>query len=235
MKHKRLRGKIKGVWVNPGGNWNVPRDWFPTLAIDQQKGTVMVSTSDTQGRQKKASVTTECRIDSATDGPALMVRGSVEVHNWINVKCSGEQSFCFVVFEGDSGHIYVHRAPASKGWMEMICSYPAIVRRLRKLGIGADSGVVQQGDFLLKPANGKAISDAEFKHETTGWGHHNFDRPVLTAWTREAGRQVKIIDAHTRIIHKAVDGIQHPDVIIPPGTYIVGTTAESLRHSNRRD
>jgi hypothetical protein len=103
-----------------------------------------------------------------------------------------------------------------------------IRKRLRKLGIGADN-VIQQGDFLLKPANGRSYPDSDFAHERMGSGHHNFEMPVLyhrgQYWIKES----------TTLIHTAVDGIQHPDVIVPPGKYVVGTTANQLRHSNARD
>ena len=41
----------------------------------------------------------------------------------------------------------------------------ALVARLRKLGIGAERGVVQQGDFLLKPAGRFAYEERLFAHE----------------------------------------------------------------------
>jgi hypothetical protein len=66
-----------------------------------------------------------------------------------------------------------------------------------------------------------------------GAGHHKFEIPVLYA-TGKHGRQYKITEP-VRLIHEAIDDIKHPDVIIPVGVYIVGTTSESLKHSNKRD
>lgn len=216
--------------VDPTGNWNTAKDWFPTITVDQWKRCVSITQHNSRGFQQKASVDTEwCVVDATLD--ALFVRGSVRVANWANYKCSGSQQFCFAVFVGDSGHVYVHRAPATSGWMD--ASPTDIKQRLRKLGIGAERGVVQQGDFLLKPANGVAYADEKFKHETTGAGHHRFEMPVLYA-TGSHGRQYKI-DEPTLLQHRAGDNVKHPDVTITPGVYIVGTTANSLAHSNHRD
>ena len=220
---------IKNEIVEPGGNWNTAKDWFPVIDVDQETRIVNITTHDSEGYQKKASVNTgtiETKMNKT--GDSLFVRGSVYVSNFSNGKCSGEQSFCFAIFIGDSGHIYIHRAPASRGWMK---SDPDEIRkRLRKLGIGSNENVVQQGDFLLKPANGNACADDEFKHETMGTGHHNFEMPVLYAYGK-GGRQYKMSEP-TRLIHTAVDGIQHPDVVVPAGIWAVGTTAPSLRNVN---
>ena len=220
---------IKNEIVEPGGNWNTAKNWFPIIDVDQETRTVNITTHDSEGYQKKASVDTESISTKMNEkGDSLYIRGSVNVSNFSNGKCSGSQSFCFAIFVGDSGHIYTHRAPASKGWME---SDPDEIRkRLRKLGIGANENVVQQGDFLLKPANGNACADDEFEHETMGAGHHNFEMPVLFAYGK-TGRQYKISEP-TRLIHTAVDGIKHPDVVVPVGIWVVGTTAASLRNVN---
>jgi hypothetical protein len=146
-------------------------------------------------------------------------------------RTGGRQRFCYFVFLGDSGHYYTHRAVASKGWLE--CPPEKLLARLRKLGIGADRGVVQQGDFLLKPANGNGYPADQFAHETMGAGHHKFAAPVLYA-DGEHGRQY-LLREPVLLRHEAVDGIQHPDVMVPVGQYVVGTTSEGLRHSNRRD
>jgi len=214
--------------VTPTGNWNVAKDWFPAIEVDQDTRNVTVTTYDSTGHQKKATVETAwIEIDESDDHQAMYIRGSVDCQNWKNYKCSGSQNFCFAVFVGDSGHIYTHRAPATKGWMNG--NPNGILKRLRKLGIGADKDVIQQGDFLLKPANGNGYPDASFAHERMGAGHHNFEFPVLY----HRG-QYKITEP-TTLIHTAVDGIQHPDVIVPPGKYVVGTTANQLAHSNARD
>jgi hypothetical protein len=139
----------------------------------------------------------------------------------------GRQKFCFFVFRGDSGHLYTHRAVANKGWLN--CDPEKLLKRLRKLGIGAAENVYQQGDYLLKPANGNAWPDEYFRHERTGSGHHNFEFPVLyhrgQYWLQEK----------TTLVHNAIDGIQHPDIVVPPGKYIVGTTSPGLVHDNHRD
>ncbi len=214
---------------NPRGNWNTAKDWFPTIEIDQATRRVDVTRYESSGYQKKASVETESiETEMNEKGDSLYVRGSVDVRNWSHGECSGSQNFCFAIFVGDSGHIYTHRAPASAGWME---GDPENIRkRLRKLGIGATENVVQQGDFLLKPANGNACADDDFAHETKGAGHHNFEMPVLYAFDGK-NRQYKITEP-TRLIHTAVDGIQHPTVIIPVGIWVVGATASSLNHVN---
>lgn len=222
-----LSVKVASETVSPGGNWNTAKDWFPTITVDQDSKHVTVTTFNTYGHQKKASVSTEwISTEFSDDRSQLFVRGEVDVRNWKNGKCSGSQKFCFAIFVGDSGHIYTHRAPASKGWMT---ASPDIIRkRLRKLGIGAVN-VIQQGDFLLKPANGNAHSDDLFAHERMGFGHHNFEGPVLY----HDGQF--FLKESTVLKHTAVDGIQHPDVVVPPGKYIVGTTASQLSHANARD
>jgi len=223
---------VSDEYVEPGGNWNTAKDWFPTIEVDQSTRTVDITCFKTSGYQKKASVETEwIETELSESGDSLFIRGEVDVRNWQRGKCSGSQKFCYAVFVGDSGHIYTHRAPATKGWMS--CNPADICKRLRKLGIGATENLVQQGDFLLKPANGAALNDAEFKHESMGAGHHNFEMPVLYAYA-DNGRQYKITEP-TRLIHTAVDGIQHPTVTVPIGTWIVGTTANQLNHSNARD
>jgi len=224
----KITTTIKNESINPGGNWNTAKDHFPTITVDQNTGAVTITTYDTDGHQKKASVeTVSCRIDISDDGESLFVRGAVDVKNWKNYKCSGEQGFCFAVFVGDSGHIYTHRAPATKGWMA--AKPEEIKKRLRKLGIGAAENVIQQGDFLLKPANGNGHADELFAHERMGFGHHNFEGPTLYHDGQFLLREPLTLK------HTAIDGIQHPDVIVPAGKWIVGTTASQLRHSNARD
>jgi len=223
----KITTTIKKESINPGGSWNTAKDHFPLISVDQSTGAVTITTYDTEGHQKKASVeTVSCRIDISDDGESLFVRGSVDVKNWKNYKCSGEQAFCFAVFVGDSGHIYTHRAPATKGWMA--AKPEEIKKRLRKLGIGAVN-VIQQGDFLLKPANGSGHPDELFAHERMGFGHHNFEGPTLY----HDGQF--LLRGPLTLKHTAIDGIQHPDVIVPAGKWIVGTTASQLKHSNARD
>jgi hypothetical protein len=214
--------------TSPSGNWNTAKDWFPTIEIDQAARHIQITTYDSSGHQKKASVSTEWINVNISDGrDQVFVRGEVDCRNWINGKCSGSQKFCFAIFVGDDGHIYTHRATASKGWME--AAPDTIRKRLRKLGIGAVN-VIQQGDFLLKPANGNALPDAEFDHEYMGSGHHRFELPVL-----RSGGQVWIQEP-TKVVHRTNDDtLRHPDITVPPGKYIVGTTAQSLNHSNMRD
>lgn len=210
------------------GKRDTANDWFPRITVDQQTKSIKIEVFNSYGYQKNCSISTE--IDTpeySADKLACFVRGEVEAKNWHDWRNSKTQSFCFAIFQGDSGHIYIHRAPATKGWMNE--SPDNILKRLRKLGIGASEKVFQQGDFLLKPANGNAYSDSEFAHEKMGSGHHNFELPQLyhrgQFWIKEA----------TTLIHTAIDGIQHPDILVPPGKYIVGTTASQLRHGNARD
>jgi len=223
-----LKPELVEEEVHPPGNWHTAKDWFPTIEVDQETREVVITTFHTVGRQKKATVATKwCSLDISKDHQALYVRGKVSCYNWSNYKTPGLQNFCFAVFVGDSGHVYIHRAPASKGWMN--ASPDDILKRLRKLGIGADRGVIQQGDFLLKPANGQAHPDAAFVHERMGVGHHKFEIPVLYHWGQFW------VQEPTLLIHHAVDGIQHPDVTVPPGKWIVGTTASQLWHRNAAD
>ena len=217
--------------VNPSGNWNTAKTWFPTITVDQTTGSVVVEYFETSGYQDRATVNIEWHAELiSADGQAALLTGEISCRNWRNYKCSGSQKFVFGVFVGDSGHIYIHRAPATKGWLE--CKPENILKRLRKLGIGANN-VIQQGDFLLKPANGNAYAVEEFRHESMGAGHHKFLAPVLYA-DGPVGRQYRITEPIT-LRHEAVDGIQHPDVIVGEGIWIVGTTANGLTHSNRRD
>lgn len=212
----------------PTGNWNTAKDWFPTIEVDQNSRHIKITTYDSIGYQERASIETEwIKIDISDNHQTLYVRGGVHCTNWRRYKCSGSQKFCFAVFVGDSGHVYTHRAPATKGWMN--ADPNDILKRLRKLGIGAAKNVIQQGDFLLKPVNGNAHPDEAFKHERMGSGHHNFEFPVLyhlgQYWITEP----------TTLIHTATDGIKHPNVVVPPGKYLVGTTANQLNHRNARD
>jgi len=223
--------KIIRVEVGEGtmtcGNWDGAKDLFPTFKINQNTGVVNItyySADDKKGR----GCTWEHVENISEDGQALLVTGMCGHKNFRNPECSGRQNFVFAVFVGDSGHIYIHRAPATKGWLN--CEPSKITKRLRKLGIGADKGVIQQGDFLLKPANGSAYPDDLFRHESMGAGHHNFEMPVLYA-TGDTGRQYKVTEP-TLLIHSATDGIKHPDIIVPIGIWIVGTTASQLYHSN---
>lgn len=228
---KTITTSISKAIANPG-NWDGAKDWFPTIEVDQDTAVVTITTFETTGHQPRATVQTEeCIVRISDDGQAALITGSVYVKNWKHWESTGTQAFVFAVFVGDSGHIYVHRAPATKAWRELD---PAkITKRLRKLGIGADAGVLQQGDFLLKPANGNSLPDEEFKHEFMGAGHHTFEVPVLRAWS-PAGTQILLTEP-VILHHTAVDGIQHPDVTVPAGKWIIGTTAASLRHSNARD
>ena len=213
-----------------GSNWMGPKDLFPTIEVDQSTGVVTVTTLSVND-QKAIGCTHECSVSIASDNSAVLIRGMTGVKNWKHPKCGGRQSFCYAVFEGDSGHLYTHRAQASKGWME--CRPKDVTKRLRKLGVGADEGVIQQGDYLLKPANGSALPVGEFKHEFTGSGHHRFVPPVLYAHGN--GATHVLVQQDTILSHHATDGVFHPAQNVPPGQYIIGTTSPGLRHSNARD
>ncbi len=230
---KTLSFKTSTSVVNPTGNWNTAKNFFPVINVDQKTGEITVELFESIGRQNKASVATEwVDFSISKNQQALYLRGEVSCTNWIHRKLSGNQKFCYAIFVGDSGHIYIHRAPASKGWMNG--DPDKILSRLRKLGIGVENPAYQQGDFLLKNANGNSYPDNAFVHETMGAGHHKFVAPVLYA-DGENGRQYLVKDEPVLLVHHAVDGIQHPDVIVYPGKYIVGTTASQLKHSNLRD
>lgn len=227
--------KVEKETVTPTGNWNSARDWFPTIEINQKKQHVLITTYETTGHQKKATVeTTDIDTELSADGEQLLITGEVDCRNWQNYKTSGSQNFVFAVFVGDSGHIYVHRAPATKGWRNL--NPDRIRKRLVKLGIGAEQNVIQQGDFLLKPANGASLPVDQFKHEWSSSSHHQFTEPVLSEYVRHVGRIILIPVGHTvDLVHEAVDGIQHPTVTVPEGQWIIGSTANSLYHSNDRD
>lgn len=213
------------------GNWAGPRDLFPTIEVDQETAHVTITYwSVSNSKRGQWGKTHEAHEEVSEDGNVLKITGLTGLRN-DRRNTGGRQKFAYFVFRGDSGHLYTHRAPATKGWLG--CDPAAVYRRLRKLGIGADENVVQQGDFLLKPANGSAYAESEFAHETMGSGHHKFVAPVLYA-DGASGRQYRITEPIT-LRHEAVDGIQHPDVIVPVGIWVVGTTATSLAHPNRRD
>lgn len=223
---KQLRVYKHRTEIAPARNWSTAKDFFPEVEINQETGSIHVQVFNSSGHQKKASITTTW-IKSDTKGNLCFLRGEVSCKNWKHWECSGSQKFCFAIFEGDSGHIYIHRAPASKGWMN--AKPEEIKSRLRKLGIGA-ANVLQQGDFLLKPVNDTGL---DFAHETMGSGHHKFVAPVL--YCDENGKRYYKVEEETKIIHHAVDDIQHPDLVVPIGVYVVGTTTTSLDHYNKRD
>jgi hypothetical protein len=227
--------KTNNEVVTPGGKWNTARDWFPRIAVDQEKQIVTVTLYETEGYQNRARVSSELeRVEVSEDGTQAIVTGEVECRNFCHGKCSGAQKFCYCVFVGDSNHIYIHRAIANKKWLEL--EPEQIRKRLVKLGVGATEGIIQQGDFVLKPANGAALPPDEFKHEYNPAGHHKFSQPVLAEYRYGVGTIVYIPEGCTvELIHEAVDGIQHPTRTVPAGQWIIKTTASSLRHSNRRD
>lgn len=213
------------------GNWAGPRDLFPEINVDQDTACVRVVYWDLYDSKRGQYGTTHEHSETISeDGQVVRITGMCGLRN-DRRHTGGRQTFCFFVFRGDSGHLYTHRSVASKGWLE--CPPEKLLKRLRKLGIGADKGVVQQGDFLLKPANGSAYPESDFAHESMGAGHHQFAAPVLYA-DGSNGRQY-LIREPILLQHHAVDGIQHPDIMVPVGQYIVGTTSEGLRHTNRRD
>lgn len=213
------------------GNWAGPKDLFSKIEVDQKTAIVTISYQEICNYDRgQYGKTHEHQEEISEDGQVLRITGMTGLRN-DRRRTGGRQKFCFFVFRGDSGHLYTHRAVASKNWLT--CPPEKLLKRLRKLGIGAVEKVIQQGDFLLKPANGNAYSDDDFRHETMGAGHHKFECPVLYA-SGAKGRQYKITEP-TKLIHEAIDGIQHPDIVVPVGIWIVGTTSNGLFHSNKRD
>jgi hypothetical protein len=230
----RLKVIVKNGDIDSLGNYAGAKDIFPTIEVDQVSSTVTVTYFEVSNSKRgQWGKTHEHDERKSSDGQAVLITGMCGLRN-DRRRTGGRQSFCYGVFRGDSGHIYVHRAPATKRWME--CLPGLLLARLRKVGCGATIGVIQQGDFLLKPANGKAVDVDVFKHEWSGAGHHTFTEPVLSEYVDGVGRLVLVQEGHdVKVVHKAVDGIQHPTMTVPAGQWIVGTTAASLRHSNKRD
>ena len=224
---KKLTVRKSDETLESLGNWAGPKDLFPAITVNQKTAAVKTTCfSISNSRRGQYGLTHEYETELSTDRQVLRITGMTGLRN-DRRRTGGRQKFCFFVFRGDSGHLYTHRTVASKGWLE--CDPNKLLKRLRKLGIGASENVIQQGDFLLKPANGKGHPDELFLHERMGSGHHNFELPQLYArgqfWIKEK----------TLLLHTAVDGIKHPDIEIPPGKYVVGTTSNGLEHPNRRD
>jgi len=227
---KTITIKITNQEVSPGRRW-ARSACLPGTHIQDDEVTVIMPY--TEGYQKNKTV--ECELDGRRDGgDVIILTGHASMRDWRERRYSGDQRWVLVIFRGDSGAIYIHRPPATKGWLE--CPPEKALARLRKLGIGAESPEYQQGDFLLKKANGKAYPQEAFLHETTGSGHHTFVTPVLYCDQHggEYGRQLLVTEP-VLLVHGAVDGIRHPDVLVQPGQYIVGTTARSLRTGALRD
>lgn len=228
---EKITVKIQEEEFDSLGNWAGPKDLFPTIEVNQETAEVEITThSISNSGRGQWGKTHEINTEISEDGQVVRITGLTGLRN-DRRRTGGRQKFCYFVFRGDSNHLYTHRSVASKNWLH--CEPEKLLKRLRKLGIGADKGVLQQGDFLLKPANGNAYANEEFKHETMGSGHHKFCCPVLYA-DGSKGRQYKIIEP-VKLLHEAVDGIQHPDIEVPVGIYIVGTTSTGLPHSNMRD
>ena len=214
------------------GNWATAKDLFPNITVDQTTSEVSIEYySINNQRRGQWGLTHEHAEILSQDGQVLRVTGMCGLRN-DKRRTGGRQQFCFFVFRGDSGHLYTHRATASKGWLE--CKPEKLLSRLRKVGMGhTDAGVLQQGDFLLRPANGAALPEEQFLHEMRGVGNHNFDVPVRYAYDG-THRQI-LLTEEVRLVHRALDGIQHPDVLVSPGCWIIGNTSVGLRHDNRRD
>jgi hypothetical protein len=229
-----MKTKTQNYDANPG-NWTTTNDCLPIIEVDQETHEVTISLAGTTGYQKKACVDSSLdRVAMSPECDQLLIVGEVVVKNWVHWQCSKTQKFVFALFVGDSGHIYTHRAPATKGWRELDPS--KIRKRLVKLGVGSTSGVIQQGDFLLKPANGFSLPVEDFRHEWESASHHKFSEPVLSEYVPRVGRVIYIPAGRTvELHHEAVDGIQHPMQVVPEGQWVIGSTASQLRHSNARD
>jgi hypothetical protein len=164
------------------GNWDGPSALFPTITVDQETAAVSITYHEVSNSKRgQWGRTHEHNETLSSDGQVLRLTGLTGLRN-DRRRTGGRQKFCFFVFRGDSDHLYVHRSVASKGWLE--CTPDKLLKRLRKLGIGAAENVIQQGDFLLKPANGNAYPIDRFLHESMGAGHHRGVRPPATTPTR---------------------------------------------------
>jgi hypothetical protein len=113
---KQLRVLRKEKIVKDMGDWSTAKNYFPKITVNQETGSVYVTTFRSGGYQTKGSVST-LWIETQTKGNAAFIRGEVLYQNYKHCECSGRKAFCFAVFESDSGHIYLHHAPATKRWM----------------------------------------------------------------------------------------------------------------------
>jgi hypothetical protein len=221
VKHKQL---------DRVGNWAGPRDLFPTIQIDQATGEICVTLHSVyDSRRGQYGRTHEHTERLSPDGQAARITGLCGLRN-DRRHAGGRQRYCFFAFVGDSGHIYLHRATASSGWLE--CPPEKILARLRKLGIGRESVAAQQGDLLFWAANGTSYPADEFRHEVARIGHHEFAAPVLFA-DGARGRQYKVAAPGMLLTHRPAAGAVHPAVTLPEGVYYCGTTSPSLSGGNK--
>ena len=213
--------------VEPGRRDGL-RDLQPEVAIDQPSRTVTVARLETAGYQKKKSLTTSFRRCSVgADGQGALVTVAADLKDWQERRYSGEQTFCYAIFLGDSGHIYVHRPPATASWLEADASGEALRYRLRKLG-GATRGSIQQGDLLFCPANGQSLPAEAFAHEVPGVGHHTFGAPILFG-AGDGGRVYLVPAEGMEVVHRPTTGAVHPTITLPAGQWIVRTTPATLQ------
>jgi len=211
--------------IEPGREY-VTSDACPILEIDQTSRTVTVVHPMTTGYQSYASVTSEVAIELGLDGEGAMVVTDCTIRNWVDWRRSTSQIFVHFVFVGDSGHVYVHRPPATETWLRQSPEGADIRKRLRRLG-GTTEGTIQQGDMLFVPAGRLLLPLEQYRHEVSTFGHHVPAVPVLQAYN---GRHSLILILETtEIRHLPTTGAVHPPIVLPPGQWIVRHTARSLR------
>lgn len=247
--NRKLTVKVISPYFPVDSRRLTARHCFPDINVDQNTGIVTVSPA--ASGYTSAKYPSRAHVDASApeisisvDRQAAFVRGKVNVKNYKRWKNSGEQAYCFAVFVGDSGHIYVHRAPATNGWMKAKPS--SIISRLRKLGDhrAQREGTLQQGDILLIPvrvadeevkigeqtivAKADALDASAFAHETTGIGHHRFSVPVLFSDVHEDGARRILVNEEITLTHQPASGAVHPQIVVKPGQYLISGTARSL-------
>jgi|GEM_PF-5291257 len=216
--------------VEPGRRYGVQAA-IPDVVVHQPSRTVVIRTQETDGYQDYACVDTDLEIRHGADGQGAIASGCVRVSCWgASSAHGGRRGLCFAAFLGDSGHVYVHRAPATSTWTGMEASGAAIRERLRKLG-GATRGTIQQGDLLFVPANGRSLPPESYQHEVGALGHHVPALPLLQAWI--GSERALLVREPTEIRHLPAQGATHPTITLPAGQWIVRTTASSLRGGGR--
>jgi hypothetical protein len=74
-----------------------------------------------------------------------------------------------------------------------------------------------------------ALPESAFRHETGGVGRHRFAAPVLFSDAHPDGFRRIMVTEPVTMSHEPTEGAVHPQVVLPPGQFIVSGTARSLR------